>query len=353
MNKLNHEYVEELINKIFKQAENGLVEIGNDIYGWWKFYVQFSNNESKKINTGEPAVVIQDKNLFVSRLEKYLKVARKFYKQDKDYFELTDLGFGEKLILDLFVNATNFDLNNVEKYIEQRTQMLLDKSTECGELWLGEYLDCQIVGQIVKNKSNLESPYKFSVYLEKDSERFFLPSVHFGKIDNKLMLYALQGEKEKQENKLAKKLDRHFRKVNKDVDTEDEILSQVSPNALVSLTIFMAYQEIMGAKTAEAVNFMPIRYISNSIVGTRRLNSDEEKEEFLIQHDRNQFNISNRFFNTLIRYAHHFNLPVEYDDVLEKLNLKLSTTNTFEDNIVHSIDGVVREFLNKSIKVEL
>lgn len=335
------QYVENLVQKIFKEAENGEIKIGNESAGMWKFYVQFFNNSSA-INNGGLAVVVRDKEAFLSKIRNYLIAAREFYAQDKKYFELKGNEFDEKLVMDLFVNATNFDLNNVEKYIEQRTKLLLDKTTECREFFLGEYLDCNIIARVVKNKSNLESPYRFNIVFSNTYEKFVLPSVYFGRIDKTLFIYALQGEKKKQENKLAKKLDRHFRKVNKGIDSQDEIMSQVSSNALISFVVFMAFQKSKEIENLIAYNFMPIRYESNLKAGLMKSKDEDTRSEFFEKHDKNQFNISNRFFNTIIRYAHHFNFPVEFDDLTETLNLNLTENGkSLGDNIVHTIDEIV------------
>ncbi len=322
MKELESGYIKGLINKVFQMAESGKFEIGKE-NAVWTFYVKFENSKSEKINKGELSIKVRSEDVFLDKIKTYLSVAREFYKADKEYFELDLTSFDEKLIMDLFINATNFDINNIEKFIEQRTEMLLDKSTEIGKLYLGEYLNFKILGEIKKNKSNLEAPFRFDLKFKGEEGEFILPSVAFGVEKDTLKIYSLQGEKIKQTNKAAKFLDRHFRKANKDVDIEDEILSQVSTNALVALTVFLAYQKTNGFKNVQAINYMPIRYNSNLIAGLKKRKTKEEKQEFEEIHNRNQFNISNKFFNTIIRYVNQFELDCNYDDVLEVLNLTI------------------------------
>ena len=93
-----------------------------------------------------------------------------------------------------------------------------------------------------------------STSTKEDGESFVLPNITFGQVEDKVVVYAVQGMKEKQYNTLSKKLDRHFRKLNKDVDMEDEILSQVSVNALVSVVCFMAY--VQANKTNATARFV-------------------------------------------------------------------------------------------------
>ena len=207
-----------------------------------------------------------------------------------------------------------------------------------------------IIIEIKKNLSNLEGPYKFNVIFDNNFDTFHLPSITFGKIKDELFVYCVQGEKEKQNNMLAKKLDRHFRKANKDVDMQDEMLSQVSVSALISLVIFLTYNKMKGIEKVTAYNFMPIRYNSNLIAGLLKAKSDEARKEFEENHDRNQYNITNRFFNTIMRYVHHFNLDIEYDDICEKLMFKLNNSeNKNCENIVYDIEkAVIDGFKNVS-----
>ena len=266
-------------------------------------------------------------------------IATKFYLTDKDYYDLNEQSFCEKLVLDLIVNATNFDLNNFEAYVKQRTEMLKEDLI-IQEKVVGQYLGSDIMIETTKNKSNLEGPFKFNIKFDNNLESFNLPSVCFGKIDDELFVYSIQGEKEKQTNSLSKKMDRHLRKANKDVDMEDEILSQVSVSALASLTIFLTYFKNQGVKKITAQNFMPLRYDSKYQTQMLKL-KEEQKNKFEEEHDRNQFNITNRFFNTLIRYAHHFNEDFDYDDVCDKLELKLKNNKKNSENILFDIENSV------------
>ena len=339
--EINNSYVEQILNKILIQTENGKIEIGDDEFGKWTYYVELLTSDSKKENNGEIAFKIQNKAQFIENLKEYLIIAKHFYEKEKFYFDLNDEGFHEKLILNLFINATNFDLNNMESYVKQRTNMLKDENLVCDKIVVGKYLDADIIIEIIKNMSNLEGPYKFNILFDNNLDSFYLPSITFGKIKKELFVYCLQGEKEKQTNRLAKNLDRHFRKANKDVDMEDEILSQVSVSALIALTIFLAFEKNQGINKINAYNFMPVRYNSNLTAGKLRAKDEEQKQIFEEWQDRNQFNISNKFFNTLIRYAHHFDLNFDYDDICEKLEMKLKDNKKKTGNIIYDIENAV------------
>lgn len=347
--EINNAYIEQILKRIFSQTENGKIQIGDEESAKWTYYVELLNEESQKENNGEISIKVRNHKKFIENLKQYLIIAKDFYEKDKFYFDINNESFHEKLILDLFINATNFDLNNIENYIEQRTEMLKDENLICPLIVVGKYLDTDILVEIRRNVSNLEGPYKFKIMLDNNYDSFHLPSVTFGKVGDEVFIYCIQGEKEKQTNPLAKRLDRHFRKANKNVDMTDEILSQVSVSALVSLTIFLAYQKTLGVKKVSAYNFMPLRYETAHNTQMLRLTDEEKKLEFEQMHDRNQFNITNKFFNTLIRYAHHFNIDFENDEVCEKLELSLGNSTEVGDNIIQDIEKAVLNGLESNI----
>ena len=343
------DFIEKIFDKVLMQTEHGKVEFGSDDLSMWTYYVELENEQSSKENSGKISLKIRNKKELIENLKQYLEIAKKFYSKDKYYFDLDDNSFYEKLVLDLFVNTNNFDLNNFESFVKQRTEMLKEDCSLKERLILGQYLGSDIIVEITKNTSNLEGPFKFRVAFDDGINTFNLPSVTFGKIKDEVFVYCLQGEKEKQTNSLAKKMDRHFRKANKDVDMEDEILSQVSVSALISLTIFLAYQKSNGVKNVSAYNFMPVRYETVLTTKTLKLKEQQSLEEFQIEHDRNQFNITNKFFNTLIRYAHHFNLNYDYDDISEKLEFSLKNAINNGENIIFDIEKSVLSDLENSI----
>lgn len=345
MKDISIKYVEELTDCVFKQAEQGRIKLENDTISPWVFYVKFYSKDME-MNNDVPTVIIRNKKRFLENIKTYLAEARTFYESDKEYFELTERSFDEKLVMDLFVNASNYDLHNIEDYIIDRTRMFKARISE-GTVCLGQYENCTIYARTMKCKSNLEAPFQFHIWLKQNDERFVLPSISYGVDNHQANIYAIQGMRTKQENKLAKKMDRHFRKVNKGIDSEDEILSKVSPNALVSLAIFLAYKNELGINSVSAVNFMPIRYNANLVAGT--IKNEQAEEQFLEKHDLNQFNITNRFMYTLIRYAHQFGLDYDYDEIKERLNLSLTPTRTCDsDNILIDVDKEIRETVNKA-----
>ncbi len=334
----------QIIDKIFFQSQKGYTEIGDDEMGFWPYFTKFFVNVEGQSNaepndTQTPIVQIPNEEAFVQDVKSYLDVAKKFYKQDRDYFCLTMPAHQEKLFLDLMINGTNLDYNNIYEYIHNR-QAMLEQPVGTGVFVLGQYGDLTMYGAIGKTISNLEGPYCFEFALDdQNKNRFKLPSVTFGIVDDVAYVYAVQNKAKEQDNPLAKKLDRYFRKVNKGVDPEEEI-SKVSPNALVSLTAFIAFAKQIGITDIVAPDFLPVRYYGNQEVGLRKTTTNQQAETFLEKHDHDQYNMTNKFDNLFFRYGHHFTSDeVTYSELEQAVHVSLSTEEPEEhdDNIIYGV----------------
>lgn len=318
---------EEIINYILSQTQNGVVKIECADNSYWTFYSKLQLN-------------LQDSttNLFYECCDKYLKVAKKFYEQDKQYFDLTDAGFEEKLMFDLLQNLTAYDKNTLVEYVILRTKMLLNEDILTpNTLTIGEFNGNLINLNVIKNHSNIESPFSFCVnFTGKDGECFYVPRVGFGVAENKLKVMFVQARKEKQTNKISKSLDRLFRKVNKGVDETRDIY-QVSPNAVVAFSLFATYMHGLGFNGANVEMFFPERYETNKLAGYRKNSSRLVAKEFLEKHNRNQFNMTNKLMNLCARFAYHFNADCDFDMVKEQIVLDWTNISQNEDNLIYDI----------------
>lgn len=331
----------QIIEDVINQAKNGIVKIGDKQEGFWTFYPRFYAKIEGKLdalNPKYPIIQIPNYKNFISYVEKYLLVARNFYHDDSEYFNLYGDNFDKKLFLDLIINASNYDFSNIYSYIFDRTKML-QENVKIGKYYLGNFYDLKITANISKNHSNLESPYRFDTIISNDNYSFQLPSIYFGFQNSKAYIMAIQNLNKSEQNPLSKKLDRFFRKVNKDVPSED-IISNVSPNALVSLTIFLSYCQKLNKNEIIAQSFLPIRYHSNKIAGYNKSKSIEERHSFIEKHNKNQYNITNKFIYLFLRYEHHFsNSEAIYDDNTQQMHLILSKDKPkLEDNLINEIE---------------
>ncbi len=337
--------LKEMFEDILKQAESGLVKIQANDGIKWRYYTRFySDIEGKltaKPNNKYPIIEIPNYNYFLDLIQNYLNYAEKFYESDQWYYDLPKDEFDKKLILNLIINATNYDFVNIYDYIKQRTEML-KQEFGLGKFALGQYQDYKIVGEILKTRSNIESPYSFNVYFEKDGQSFMLPSILFGATEKDATIMGIQNFNKERNGELAKKLDRYFRKVNKDVDMED-IISKVSPNALISFTVFISYLKSLGIKEFSASAFRPVRYHASKISGYIKNSGKEARDKFIQNHNHDQYNMTNKVLYMFLRYGHHFdNANVVYDDTMQKISLNiLDRDPTKKDNIIYDISSSV------------
>ena len=335
------EKTRESLEKILIQAENGHIEIqsNDDSLGKWKYYVQFCTSLSTKQNPSVPFVDIPDYDTFLKKLDSYLDVATSFYEDSKSYFDLNDDSFREKLILDLFINVTNSDCNNIFNYIDTRTR-LLQNVLSLASFSLGKYKGLDVFANISKNKSNLEGPYKFSVSFkgpDYENQVFTLPKLTFG-IDNKTIhLFSIQNdviENNSQLCKLGIDLDKHFRDINHSRGLNG-FIRNVSPNSLVAFTLFASYFKSQGFEDIIAPDFMPLRYPK----------TEGKTEEYECWVENNQTNITNKFLYLFLRYNFHFpNSVAEYDELSSHMKISLKDGKKPDcNNIIYDLNAVCRK----------
>lgn len=346
--------VENIIKEVFKEASKGKITI-DSFMGEWVFYVKFFINiegNANTKNTNYPILKIDNYKIFLEKCKKYLKVAYNFYSSDRSYYDLDDdNAYIKKLFTDLIVNMTYHNFDDVNAYIDLKTNQLLDKTIKEGNFLIGKYNELDIYCKISKNVSNLETPYRMTIAFKEDNQKFTLPTLNFSVFNNEAYLMCIQNTtKNDNKNILSKKLDRYFRKVNKDVDINDDI-SKISPNSLVALTIFNEFMKSVGVNKIIANNFMPIRYNNGKVRVFNKYKDDENKKKENIEMiDYIQSNITNKFMNLLLRYNYHFTSScIEYDDIKDEMILELGDVNDRGDNILYDIANSIK-IVDKKIR---
>lgn len=329
--------MEDIIKELFEEAKLGKVNIECLNNDKWTYNVKCFLNVNGVQNEADdeaPVVYIHNTLNFQKVFEEYLKYASEFYKEDKEYYDLSNKGFYKKLLLDLLASASIIDLYDYEKYVYKKTLMIKDQLIKETNKEVGKYLDYSINLNISKTMSNLEAPYKAIFTFKGIDGEFTLPSITFGVINNKAYIMAIQFKGDTRANATSKKLDRYFRKVNKGID-ELEDIANVSPNALVALTLFNSYLKQIGIKEVEATCFMPIRYNSNKINYMRKTKIESDDYDYI------QYNITNKFMNLFNRYAYHFNNNSEFDNY-DIMHLELNNKKIISDNIIYDLDRCIR-----------
>lgn len=341
----NFENTQNIINSVFGQAKNGKVSIESIDLDNWAFYVKFYTKIAGRLDPNfdgvSPIINIPNFNNFANLVGKYLAEAKKFYKQDKAYFTLSDKGFEEKLFMDLFVNATNYDLNNIEQFLTLKTKMLA-ANIKTDTICFGQYQNCECVCTVSKNHSNIEGTYKFSIkFVDTFGGQFLMPAVTFSIAGDTAYVFAVQRQinhaQNAEKSQAEKRLDRYFRKINKGVPDE---MQNVSPNALVGFTIFCNFLKSCHISNIVAPDFMPIRYDAKTAAIFKTAKSANDEYDMLERHDKDQYNITNKFMDLFIRYNYHFaNTSTDYDANTQTMNMQLLTIKNAHhcDNIVYEI----------------
>lgn len=337
----------DIFQTIVSQAQKGVVKIGSEENGLWKYYTRFYSKidgVSNATSMAYPLLEIPNADLMVKLIDLYLKNAEKFYCKDKEYYDLDEYDFRKKLLLDLIINADYYDFSSFFNYVTNRTEMLKNELLE-GEFLLGNFEDLKIFANISKNRSNLESPYRFDIFFrDKIGNEFMLPSILFAQTNKKCFIMAVQNFNKAPQNCLSKKLDRYFRKANKDVDMTD-VLGKISPNALISLTLFNSYLQQNNIKEIVSSCFFPIRYHACKISGYKKSSDKQSKNDFLQRHNQNQYNMTNKFLYLFLRYKFHFdNAETFFDVKTQKMKMFFTKpTPSPTDNILYR--------LSKSVKI--
>ena len=335
----------QIFEYICKNAINGKIDIGNKLSSKWSIFAKFLTNiehSNNKKSATIPILNIPNYDNFIKKLDTYLTLAREFYKLDATYFYLFQNEFDKKLVLDLFANATFYDFNNIESYIDVRTKML-EHSLQKSELNFGMYDNLNVEAKIEKSNSNLEGPYKIVFYIyDKNENCFELPTITFGIVKNTCYLYTVQNKNKLKITDFSKKLDRYFRKINKGVSFQD-IESNVSPNALVSLTLFMSLLKQNNIKHILSPSFMPIRYQSSKIARFFDCKNQKSKHIAIKNLYRDQNNITNKLMYLMLRYKYHFpNCSCNFDENTNYISLNLSSSQNLTGNIIYDLDNLLQ-----------
>ena len=332
--------VEQIIDELFIEAGKGKIIIESENSSW-VYHTKFLVND---INNKDISIQINNKPLFIKLIKEYLDVAYDFYYDDKNYYELNEKGYIKKLIFDLLVNIDNYDSYDIYSYIDKKINHLKEKKIRLGTFKTKDYLGYKISYTIKKNRSNLEAPYQFIIQIKDEFDKIFeLPQITFAIDKNCAQLMCVQN-KNKHDNSLVNKLDRYFRKVNKNV-VDNEDISNISSRALISLTVFNSYLKNIGVDKIEVPSYLPIRY--NSKILTNK-NKNGLSKELSDQIDRDQFNMTNKLIYLMKRYAYHFKgNDFTFNDITNRVALKLKNVKSIGDNIIYGFDSLINGVAKK------
>lgn len=187
-----------------------------------------------------------------------------------------------------------------------------------------------------------------------------MPTISYGIADDVCYIYAIQDKNKDKISLYNKKIKRILYKINNGVkDTQDyeqykngesdyypENISDVSPSAILALTIFLKQLSNLEISKVKVVPFLPIRYnakeqayknrIDYLLTNGRLENKNEMIEYCKNEHLRIQNNLTQKFIRNFFRIAYHFpnvlitSFPFELDEYLS-IDLKPFEIDIFDN----------------------
>lgn len=174
--------IDEILADIFMQAEKGSVEFTTDESKWIYYLKFFAQTPFHKVENADGIILkIPNWQQFVRDVEDYLKASKYFYAHDQENMELDNYSFMQKRIVDLLLNASPSDCEDMCKFVQTRTKMYKSKNFS-GMEHFGEFRDMHICASITQNKNDraaFEAPYAFTPFFVNDKGEFFFFANHY------------------------------------------------------------------------------------------------------------------------------------------------------------------------------
>lgn len=340
--------MDELITSFFKQCASGRVQIGEFFYN-----IHFQINEYNKDNI--PIIKVKNKETFYNYIKEFLNL----FSEDE---------WLNKLVY-LFSNLSFSDFNDIELYIKRNINFVKNKLLENKSIpFLDEKINIHIENYYQ------ESPYCFISSITNGIDSYDLPIISYGISENICYIFAIQDKNKDKNSSYSKKIKRMLYKINKGVYENESLeyknykenkstyypenISDVSPSAILSLSIFLKQLNEIGITKVKVVPFLPIRYNAkkeayqnkiNYLIKKDNLTQEEQKEikqKYLEEHLRIQNNLTQKFLRNFFRINYHFPNVDIYSypfDIDEYLNINLSNFTKNDDILSEMVNSVEKK----------
>ena len=330
--------MDRIITDFFNQCETGRVDVGQLYYNLY-----FSINGTNSIFN----IKVNDKEKFYNYIKEFLNL-----------FNLeTEFEIYRKLVY-LFSNLTFSDYENIEEYLKKNISFVKNKIFSDDEII---FLENRILMKVVP--CYLETPYWFKIIISDGSNQYELPLISYGIYDGVCYIYAIQDKNKDKTSDYSKKIKRILYKINNGIkETEEyeefkkgesdyypENISDVSPSAILALSIFMNQLYEKGITKVKVIPFLPMRYHAKQVAYRKKVDylaeidklGDKAKKDLMQHYEEEQLRIQNnltqKFIRSFLRVSYHFpniqviSLPFESDE-----NLSILITS-FEKDIFDSL----------------
>lgn len=341
----------DIVEQILNEAQTGRVVIGDEKGGYFqfnsRFYAEIEGVTNAKSNK-YPIFKIYNFNSFIDSLDEYLKNARIFYKDDKEFFNLSDYSFNKKLVFDLFINATIFDAVDFERYVLIRTDMIDDDITSTTTT-VGGIQGLEVIYETVKTRSNADAPFRFDIKIvDENGEEYYLPSVYYARTNNLTYIYSIKNIRKKQNKRMPKHVMDFFRSMNMGLP-KIGVIHGIPNNVFSSLTILLLNEQKNGRFEIMIPCAVPlkryVKYHTNKMIGFRHLDDRWNKINEESNHPFNKLNKTSRFMKLLLRFNYHFPSSALYYDEVSK-QIKISLPNNLENekdqNVIQELYRLIK-----------
>ena len=319
--------MDELISSFFEQCAQGQVCVGELFYN-----LHFTINHY----LDDTVPVIKGKN------------KEQFYNYIKEFISLFNLTSDEdilKKLVYLFSNLSFSDFSDVELYIKHNIDFVKNRLLKNKNI---PFLDEEIT--ITTCEYYQESPYCFISCITNGHDKYELPIISYGISDGICYIFAVQDKNLDKNSSYGKKIKRLLYKINSGVYEAESLeykaykenkssyypenISDVSPSAVLSLSIFLKQLFDEGITKVKVVPFLPIRYNAKKkayqlkidyLIKKENLNlvaQNELKQQYADEHLRIQNNLTQKFLRNFFRINYHFPnvsiwaYPFDYDEYL-------------------------------------
>lgn len=350
--------IDKVIDDTIRRMELGIIRTK-----YSKFYLKIHSNYNSHFEI-TPTLNIKDKIEFYNSIKEYISLFR-----SNGLINISE-DFIKTGVVTLIANMSIDDFNNPNEYVRRAIDFKKNKLLEQKSYGYIDSLEGNL--NINVRIHNVETPFCFESQITGEKGTYILPTICYGIANDTCYIYAMQNIVENTKTPYYKKIKRKLYKLNKDIlenETEEYIeyingisdyypenISDVSPNTVLALTIFLNELEKHGINKVKAIPYLPVRYenrikmIAHEIITAEEYKSltKEEREKLFLELINKQMeiqsNITEKFIRTFYRVNHHFNnidfvsLPMELDD---GLHMKLSR---FE----YSDNEILNEVINKS-----
>ena len=323
LKRLKMDNLEKIFDEFAMECKKGEVKIEESIYNT-KFNVAYNIEEIDNDLT----LKIRDKKIFLSLLKDYIYLVL----QNRKIENLNDNIIKEIITL-LFSNASYIDFDDAILFLRKNIEFIKNPLENSQINNIEGLLNSDILIENNVQSLKLETPYSFDVSIVKDSNKYSLPKISYGIYGNQCYIYSIQNDTKVNENEYYKKIKRKLYKINDNILNNEskeyidyknsissyypENISDVSPSAVLALSIFIKELDKVGINKIEVVSFLPVRYFAKEKANYKRLSYKTKKEklsfldklkeykELVHEHDRIQSNITNKFIRNFYRLDFH------------------------------------------------